>query len=219
MTKNIVFKNVKQNSEEWFKLREGKATSSNWSVIMAHGDFKFGKPAEDYAYRIALEIVTGKKDPTNNFKNKYMARGNDFEDRAKLEYEKIMLVEVTNGGFFYNDKLGDSPDGNIGRDGGVEFKVVIAKNQKERIKKGGYDTTYKWQIVGHMLMGDKKYIDFCQYCPEMPKNKRVYIFRVTRESLEEEIKHFKYKFELFWAMVESEIEFLKDDVKYECINI
>ena len=218
--KNIQFTDVKQNTKEWWAVKLKKASSSNFAKIMANGD-KFGKPALEYAYRLALEIVTEEKDETNSFRNKYMERGNELEHSARERYEQELMIVVENGGFFHTDKFGDSPDGNVtfnNKKGAVEFKVVIAKNQRERIKKGGYDTTYKWQIAGHFLLGEKDFVDYVQYCPEMPINKQLYVCRIMRSEFEDMIESLKIKLELFWQIVEEEVQFLKSD-NYECINI
>jgi hypothetical protein len=166
-----------QNSDEWFNLRLGKATSSNFGKIMANYGKAFGNPAIEYGQRIALEKVTGVRDETSSYSNAFMERGNELEPLAIDAYEQENFVEVLNGGFNDCGFLGDSPDGNIGN-GCLEVKSVIPNVQWKRIKKGGYDTSYKWQIQGHLWLGEKEWCDFVSYCPEMPEKHRLYTFRV-----------------------------------------
>lgn len=177
---------IDQNTEEWFNLRLGKITSSNFAKIMANNGKPFGNPAIEYAQKLALEYVTLKRDESSSFTNAYMQRGNELEPIAVQLYEQETLQEVTKGGFNVEDsehiiKLGDSPDGNIGKDGCLEVKCVIPNTHWKRLKDGGYDTAYKWQIFGHIWLGNKQWCDFVSYCPEMPESKQLYIFRVFKE--------------------------------------
>ncbi len=181
-----MFVNVIQNTQEWFDLRMKKATSSNFGKIMANYGKAFGKPAIEYAEKIALEYVTGKRDESANFTNGYMERGSDLEPVAIELYERETLYSTSNGGFNIEDSedeilLGDSPDANVGKEGCLEVKCVIPKTQWKRIKKGGFDSAYKWQIHGHIWIGKKEWCDFVSYCPEMPKNKQLHIFRVEKD--------------------------------------
>jgi len=185
-----------QNTPEWFDLRIGKITSSNFGKIMANEGSAFGDPAKQYAQKVALEIVTGQRDETASFKNSYMERGNELEPVARDLYEIETFSQVTNGGFNDHDRLGDSPDGNVGKHGCLEIKCVIPNTHWKLLKKGGYDTSYKWQLCGHIWLGEKTHCDFVSYCPEMPTDKRLYIFRVDRDQemidrLDERLKDFK----------------------------
>lgn len=204
-----MFVNVRQNTEEWFQLRLGKITSSNFDKIMANEGKAFGPPAIEYAEKVALEVVTGERDESSSFKNGYMERGNDLEPVAKELYEIERFCEVSNGGFNISDceKFGDSPDGNVGKNGCIEIKSVIPKTQWKRIKKGGVDMAYKWQIQGHLLLGKKEWCDFVSYCPEMPENKRLHIERLYPD--EDMIERLKQRLTLFHEEVLNNIELLK----------
>jgi hypothetical protein len=172
---------VEQNTDEWFDLRIGLITSSNFDKIMSNEGKAFGNPAKEYAQKIALEIVTGERDESGSYKNSYMERGHEFEPVAVGEYERETFRTVTNGGFNKEDYYGDSPDGNIGSDGCLEIKSVIPNTQWKRLKLGGIDGSYKWQICGHIWLGNKQYCDFVSYCPEMNEEKRLYIHTVERD--------------------------------------
>lgn len=204
---------VQQNTDEWLNLRLGKITSSNQSKIMANYSKAFGNPAVEYAQKIALEIVTGKLDETYNYTNKYMERGNELEPLAIMRYEEETFNVVKNGGFYILEdenkiKIGDSNDGNVGDNGCVEVKSVIPKTQWQRIKKGGIDTAYKWQIQSHIWIGNKQWCDFISYCPEMSTNKQILITRVDRD--DEMIEMLVNRNNLFRKEVEKHIKLLKD---------
>ena len=73
-------------------------------------------------------------------------------------------------------KSGDSPDGNILNIGCIEVKSVVSNTQWKRLKKGGFDTAYKWQIHGHIWLGNKEWCDFVSYCSSMPESKQLVCF-------------------------------------------
>lgn len=184
-----MFISVEQGTDAWFDMRLKISTGSNFSKIMAHHDAKtpkWGDPAIKYARQKATERVTGVRNTSGGFKNRNMERGNELEPMAIRYYERETLYSVSNGGIFISEdsrlpKCSDSPDGLVGKRGCIEVKSVIENTQWVRIENGGYDTAYKWQICAHMLLADREWCDFVQFCPEMPENKRLYIFRVHRD--------------------------------------
>lgn len=207
-----MFIDVIQNTEEWFDLRLKKITSSNFAKIMANNGKAFGNPAIEYAQKIALEYVTGKRDERSGFRSSYMEDGAELEPVAIELYERETLYNVTNGGFNIQEAdhkilLGDSPDGNVGKDGCIEVKTVIPNTQWKRIKKGGIDNAYKWQIHGHIWIGEKQWCDFISYCPEMPINKQLHIVRVERD--EDIIETMNIRISEFKKEVLKNIELLK----------
>lgn len=207
-----MFIDVQQNSDEWFDLRIGKITSSNMGKIMANYGKSFGQPAKEYAEKIALEYVTGCRDESSSYSNSFMERGNELEPLALIAYEEDQLISVSNGGFYVQEsehiiKIGDSPDGNIGKNGCIEIKSVIPKTHWKRLKKGGIDTAYQWQIMSHIWIGGKEWCDFVSYCPEMPESKQLYIERVYRD--EEAINKMKIRIAEFRILIEDNINILE----------
>ncbi len=206
-----MFIDIRQNTDEWFDLRLQKATSSNFAKIMANEGKAFGIPAIQYAEKIALEYVTGVRDESS-FKNDYMDRGNELEPDARDLYEIETLYIVNNGGFHIQEsnhiiKLGDSNDGNVEKKGCNAIKCVITNKQWKRLKKGGIDLAYKWQIQGHIWIGEKDWCDFVSYCPEMPEKKRLYICRVERDN--DMIERMTIRMDLFKEEVLKNIKILK----------
>lgn len=200
---------IEQNTDEWLNLRMKKATSSNFPKIMANEDKAFGNPAVEYAQKIALEIVTNERDERSGFKNSFMQDGQEFEPVAVRLYEMETMYDTSNGGFHISSckNFGDSPDIRIGDKGGAEVKSVIPNTQWKRLKKGGFDTAYKWQIHGHIWLGELDWCDFVSYCPEMPENKQLYVFRVHRD--QNMIDRLQKRISLFWKEVEKNVEILK----------
>lgn len=116
----MIWHDVEQNGEEWDALRLGKATASNFGLIMANEGKAFGEPAKRYALQLALEQIKGCKSEFG-FSNDHMERGHEQEPIARMLYEEMNFVDVDNGGFFDHETYGDSPDGLVGRTGSLRL--------------------------------------------------------------------------------------------------
>lgn len=197
----MIWHDVPQNSEEWHALRLGKATGSMFGCFMANEGKAFGDPAKDYALRIALEIANGKK-AEFSFTNEHMERGHEQEPIARMLYEDMFFVDVTNGGFFDCGSYGDSPDGLVGGDGGVEIKSVIAKTHYATLRRGSFDPSYRWQMVGHLDCTGRDWFDFVSYCADFPKDKQLIVHRIHRKDCEDEIKRLRARREQFLSLVQ-----------------
>lgn len=170
---------VEQNTDAWMNLRLGKATASNFGIIMANEGKAFGDPAKRYALDLALQRLTGKRAPS--FYNGHMERGHQQEPIARDRYEQLTGDWVTNGGFFDCGTHGDSPDGLIEHNGALEIKCVIASVHYETICREAIDPAYKWQIAGHLLCTGREWVDFASYCDEFPSSSNIVVYRVHRE--------------------------------------
>jgi putative phage-type endonuclease len=170
---------IEQNTDEWFQLRMGKITASNFASVMANEPKAFGKPALQYAMRVAIETRT--KIAIDTFNNEWMERGKQLEDDARTMYEQLNFCEVHPGGFAEQGRFGASADGQTEDNGLIEIKSVKYNTHFERLIKGGYDTSYQWQIRGQMWLYDVAWCDFVSFCPDFPLNKQMYVYRVERD--------------------------------------
>ena len=198
---------VEQNSDEWFEMRLGRVTGSKAATIMANYGKAFGNPAVEYAQRLALERVTGVRDSTDSLKSNYLDRGHELEPVARFEYEKETMNFVSNGGFFKNEKTGDSPDGLVGTNGVVEIKSVIPNIQWKVLKSKKYPTSHKWQIQWHLWISKRKWCDFISFCPEMVEGKQLFIDRVFPDL--EAFKQIEYRLAEFELKIKENILILK----------
>ena len=173
---------IEQNTDAWFELRRGKITASNFGTIMANSPGAFGNPAKQYAMRVAVESKTNRTIET--FKNDWMERGIEMEQDAREMYSDLTFCDVLPGGFSQIGMFGASSDGLAG-DGLIEIKCPKYSTHFETLRKGGFDSTYRWQMRGQMWLYDKPWCDFVSYCPDFPINKQIHIFRVDRDEEEE----------------------------------
>jgi hypothetical protein len=195
------FFDIQQNTDEWLDLRSAKPTSSALSKIMANYGKDFGKPAKDYAVNICLERITGKP-VSGGYSNEHMARGHEQEPIAKMLYEQEYFCTVDNGGFFDWDFFGCSPDGLVNNDGVVEIKSAIPSIHFERIRKGSFDSSYKWQLVANMKFTCRDWIDFISYCADFPEDKKLYVVRLYASEHDAEFKKIDERLDQFFELIE-----------------
>ena len=173
------FYDVDQNSDDWFKMRSGKLTSSKLSVVMANHGGGFTASAKRYACNIAIEQITGMP-ILNGYTNSHMKRGHEQEPIARDLYEKVFFCAVTNGGFFDAGFIGCSPDGLVDKDGAIEIKSVIPSTHYDTIVRGTYDPCYKWQLLSNLKYSGRKWIDFVSFCADFPIDKQLFVHRIYR---------------------------------------
>lgn len=206
----MIFHDVQQNSDAWMALRLGKATCSNFACFMANDGKAFGDPAKRYALQLALELETGRK-AEFSFSNEHMERGHEQEPVARMLYEDENFIEVTNGGFFDHGLYGDSPDGLVGSDGGVEIKSVIASTHYATLTRGSFDPAYRWQMIGHLECTGRDWFDFVSYCADFPEAKQLITYRLTRAECAEEIQKLKARRELFLELVQQTLKTIRGE--------
>ncbi|MCW2477706.1 lambda exonuclease family protein [Candidatus Symbiopectobacterium sp. NZEC135] len=196
----MIWHDIQQNTEEWEALRVGKATASNFGLIMANAGKAFGDPAKRYALQIALEQIKGCKSEFS-FSNEHMERGHEQEPIARMLYEDINFIGVDNGGFFDHDTYGDSPDGLVGSDGVIEIKSVIAPTHYATLQRGNFDPAYRWQLVGHLDCSERDWVDFVSYCADFPDGNQLIVYRLNRDDCMDEINALRERREQFLSLI------------------
>ena len=169
------FYNVTQNSEEWDALRIGKFTASTFGDLFAKRETITYRKA---IIKVAYEIVTGESE--ESFSNKWMARGHEREPMAREAFEKLMFLDLEDGGFYeLNEFVGASPDAKIsGENAGCEFKCPSFQVYHEYIETGKLPKDYFWQVHGQLLCTGWDYI---YYMPYSHPNLKIIPLRVERD--------------------------------------
>lgn len=152
-----------QGSDEWKKARVGIITASCFSDVIAGGQ---GKTRGKYLYKLAGEVIT--QEPMENFSNKDMERGHEQEDPARALYCMIKDCEVQRIGFGKRGRIGASPDGLIGKDGGLEIKSHTPHLLIEYLLKDEIPTEHFTQVQGNMLVFERDWWDVMLFWPKMP---------------------------------------------------
>ena len=194
-----MFIDIEQNTDEWLSLRGGHLTGSAISKVMANFGKAFGDPAQKLAVDIALEQITGVS-ISNNYTNEHIQRGHEQEPIARQLYEREYFCEVTNGGFFDNGFTGCSPDG-IVDDGLIEIKCVIPSVHYKRVKNGGFDSAYRWQLMFNLRESGKDWIDFVSFSANFTEDKRLYVHRIYASEQAEDFEKMDKRIAEFTRLV------------------
>ncbi len=168
---------IKQNTPEWLKAREGKATGSNAIVLLTDG----------------IEAAIA-KNSGNNFSNGnyWTARGHILEDEAIELYESINDTKVLRVGTVVNttyERAQCSPDGedeNI--DAILEVKSLMPKNHLREIENPS--AKYVAQVNFNAVICIRKKALLIYYCPdpEVPLLKKLVVLDVTNKRIQANIK-------------------------------
>ena len=183
--------NCDQGGPEWFQVKLGVPSSSNFSKIMAKGK---GLTRKSYLNQLAGEILTGKIQ--ESYSSAAMKRGTELEPFARVEYEFITGNNVKQVGFVKDKGVGCSPDGLIGKPGGLEIKCPKPSTHIETVISDVIPTKHRPQMQGCMMVTGRKWWDFCSYCPDISdKYQYIFIKRMARDELY--IKELQHEINLF----------------------
>jgi hypothetical protein len=169
----IVHNNIEQGTPEWFALRAGIPTASEFSKLVT----STGEPSKSlpgYAITLAGELYAGK--PLDSFEgNGYTERGKLLEEEARLAYAFQCDSEPELVGFVTDDakRYGCSPDAFVGADGMAEIKCLKAENHIKALlyykRNGKCPPDYVQQTQGQLLVCGRKWVDLYFYHPDLPK--------------------------------------------------
>lgn len=167
---------VDQGSQEWYELRAGIPTASEFHRIVTPGG-KLSKQSAGYMHHLLAELLLGR--PIVQEETRWMMRGHDLEEEAVRAYEFQTDQKTEPGGFITDDAavIGASPDRLVGVDGLLEIKCPAEHTHV------GYMTTREVeaeklpQIQGQLLVTGRKWVDLMSYHPELPR----VVVRVERD--------------------------------------
>ncbi len=161
---------VQQMSWDWWQLRRGIPTASNFGRILTPATAKPSAQQEGYIAELIAErseFVAPFVPPEDRYSNAEMDEGIRREPESRSWYAMQADAEVVQVGFVKSacGRFGCSPDGLVGDDGGLELKNPSAKVHVEYLLKGGLPNEYKCQVHGSMIVTGRKWWDFLSYMP------------------------------------------------------
>ncbi len=116
----------KQGSDEWLRLRMGKATASEFDKLIQPKKWEptKGETRRNYAIKLLTELILDM--PLSGVTTASMEHGHAHEGNARAAYEMLIGKEVETCGFITNDAqtYGASPDSLVAPKGGLEIKCV-----------------------------------------------------------------------------------------------
>jgi putative phage-type endonuclease len=179
----MLIHSVEQQTPEWFALRCGVPSASNFSkIVTTKGEPS--KSAKEYMYTLAGEAIIGKK--AKGYTSDAMQHGIDTEPEAVSTYEFITGLETAEVGFVTDDdiRIGVSPDRLVGEHGLLEVKCPMANTHIKYLLEGKFPTAYFQQVQGQLMVTGREWCDFMSYVAGMkPFIVRVYPDKDFHEKL------------------------------------
>lgn len=161
-----VYADLVQGSDEWRRVRAGVVTGSAFDNVLTPGTLKPAK-RPGYLGLIVAERLTG--DPCDDFDGSaWTDRGTLMEDEARSWYAFEKGVDVTRVGFIATDdgRVGCSPDGLVGDDGGLELKCpALRTHVGYAIEPDRLRDEYHGQTQAFLYVTGRKWIDLVSFNP------------------------------------------------------
>lgn len=159
---------VKQNTEEWLKLKLGVISASNASKVVAK---KGTDTRNTYLCQLVAQVCTG---ITEELNNRYVEWGKLNEDAARSSYEFSTGYTVTELPFVFKDtkfRVGCSPDFLSTESKGGEIKCPYnSENYVKFLVADEIKPEYQWQNQFTMYVLGCDSWDFAQFDPRMKKS-------------------------------------------------
>lgn len=180
---------VSQGTDEWFAGRIGAITASmatECRKVLKSGANKgeYSQKAKDYAFKLAVERISGRYLEEEQFDPWQARRGRELEPVARVAYEERTgnLVEQTGLALTEDRIFGASVDGLVDDDGSTEIKCFLAPTKIAPILFDGDIGDCQDQIQMGLWVTGRKWCDFILYCPALESiNKHLTIIRINRD--------------------------------------
>src|SRR5580693_1153909 len=160
---------VTQGSEAWHTLRFGRPTASELdNLLTPEWKIRTGQMRQSYLCAKVAERLLGKSlDQGGSWA---MEQGQLLETEAVPYYEFVTDTKVRRVGFVTTDdmRVGCSPDGLIGEDGGLEAKCPRPETHIGYLLGQTVPKDYLAQIHGSMYVTGRRWWLFFSYCRRLP---------------------------------------------------
>lgn len=197
-----------QGSPEWFAVRAGMPTASEFSTVMAKGrSGAESKTRRTYMLKLAGEIITG--NPMETYTNAHMERGKEMEEEAREVYADLQKVTPKQVGFISSGRKGCSPDCLIDENGAAEIKTKLPHLQLDLLLRNEMPPEHKAQCQGILWVAEREWIDFISYWPKLP----LFVTRLHRD--EEYITNLSSAVDQFNEELDGIVESMKNYGKEE----
>lgn len=185
----VEISNCEQGTDEWFRVRMGIPTASEFSSVLAKGE---GKTRRSYMLKLASEVLTG--EPGESFSTPAMERGKAMEDEARSMYAFMNNADPERVGFIRNGDKGCSPDSLLGTTGGIEIKTKRGDLLLDVILRDRIPADHAAQCQGFLWVAEREWTDFVAYWPRLPLFvKRAYRDEAYIKTLAEEVDKFNFE--------------------------
>jgi len=157
----MIVHDVEQYSPEWWELRRGVPTSSQFTKIITPKTVKLSTQSIDYRNKLIAEPITHEEEDTFE-PTLWMQRGHELQSEALDLLAFLHDIEIDPIGFITNDAgtLGCSPDAGHKLNGrsaahkkfGIEVKCPKGSTQVGYLLDGKLPDFYKPQVHGSLYI-------------------------------------------------------------------
>lgn len=190
--------NLIQRSPEWWQYRAGKVTASRlYDVVRRNKNGDYSAKRATYFNELVGEMITGRAADMKDIRS--LNGRSELEPDARVAYTWESGNEVVEIGCIPHptiERFACSPDGLVGRSGGMEIKALDAPNHLRALQ--GDEAVieeYLPQCNGNLACSGRKWWDLVFFNPYMPEEMKTHIVRVNRDkeaiaALESEVVNF-----------------------------
>lgn len=159
-----------QYSPEWWRVRRGVPSASNFDKILTPKTGKVSACALNYICQLVGDLHDPSYGTVTEPQSAAMQIGIEREPEARRYYELTRDCEVQQVGFCLDDsgRFGCSPDALVGSDGGLEIKNPSAAIQVRYLLAETLPDEYAPQVHGQLLVTGRAWWDFLSYAPGLP---------------------------------------------------
>lgn len=157
-----------QGTDAWRKARLGVVTGSGFASLLTNKTLKPSEQAKAYMAKLVAETLIG--EPIEEPGSAFMDRGTEMEPEARGWYEFAQGVDVEQVGFITTDdgRVGCSPDGLVGEDGGLELKCPAAHTHAAyAMDPDALVLAYRGQVQAGLYVTGRAWWDIVSYNPVM----------------------------------------------------
>lgn len=201
---------VEQGTDQWRSLRMGKATASNFDRILTEAKGQYAAGADKYAREVAVQRILDEDTEKPLDGLRWIERGKLLEPDAVKHYEKVRGRTTDAIGLIISDDntRACSPDRISGdRLWGVEIKAPSGPEHLDYMDNGGPGRSYRWQVVGSLLISGFDGWDFVSYHPLLKEVIVAYersVFTDEIAALDEALKRFEDKVQYYCDLIRRE---------------
>ena len=165
----MIIYDCKQGTEAWLLKRCGLPTASEFDALISpEMKPRTGQGRTTYLLSKVAEKVMGY--PAQSFSGGAMEQGSILEGEALPFYEFTFDAKVQRVGFCTTDdgRIGCSPDGLLGEDGGIEVKCPSPHVHLGYLLGGVVPKEYLAQVHGSLYVTGRAYWTFLSYNRNFP---------------------------------------------------
>jgi YqaJ-like viral recombinase domain len=164
----VIEHNCEQYSDEWFRLRRGVPTASEFSSILTPKTGKLSASSDTYIDRLIADTYSLEYPPQDEIATAAMRRGTAMEPESRRWLECALDCEIEQVGFVTTDdgRFGCSPDGLIRQARrGIELKNPNIYTHVKWVREGKMVDEHRPQCHGGLVVSGFDSWLFCSYCP------------------------------------------------------